>query len=201
MLKLLRRNNAAELQQYLFLHNPTAVLSSPIPDWEPNPGLRWIKNRSNEYFPIHISCWENQLELIKIMTEADPNVLKQRTSKEVVVRKVKNCEFAIDHVSPFLLASAAGNVSVLEFLYEMDAQSLHMKDLANQTALHYACDANENSTIEWLIQKGINLDDQNENGWTAVHFACARGHDSTIKLLKEKGCDINVKDKGTCCQC
>ena len=32
-------------------------------------------------------------------------------------------------MSPFLLASAAGNVSVLEFLYEMDAQSLHMKDL------------------------------------------------------------------------
>ena len=32
-------------------------------------------------------------------------------------------------MSPFLLASAAGNVRVLEFLYEMDAQSLHMKDL------------------------------------------------------------------------
>ena len=32
-------------------------------------------------------------------------------------------------MSPFLCASAAGNVSVLEFLYEMDAQSLHMKDL------------------------------------------------------------------------
>ncbi|XP_062499023.1 putative ankyrin repeat protein RF_0381 [Corticium candelabrum] len=152
----------------------------------------------DEYFPIHFSCWENQLELIKVMAKADPNVLKLTSSREgtdVVVRKVKNCEFAIDHVSPFLLASAAGNVSVLEFLYEMDAQSLHMKDLANQTALHYACMRNNISTVEWLIQKGMTLDDQNKYGWTALHFACSRDDDSTIKLLKEKGCDINVKDE------
>ncbi|XP_062513471.1 uncharacterized protein LOC134189247 [Corticium candelabrum] len=188
MLNLLRRNKAAELQQYLSRHHPTAVLFSPIPSWKPplNPFphfliLYMLNLYVDEYFPIHFSCWENQLELIKVMAKADPNVLKQTSSK--------------DHVSPFLLASAAGNVSVLEFLYEMDAQSLHMKDLANQTALHYACTGYNISTVEWLIQKGMTLDDQNKNGWTALHFACTRDDYLTIKLLKEKGCDINVKDK------
>ncbi|XP_062499033.1 putative ankyrin repeat protein RF_0381 [Corticium candelabrum] len=189
MLNLLRRNKAAELQQFLSRHHPTAVLFLPIPSWTPplNP-LLYIHPRNayvDEYFPIHFSCWENQLELIKVMAKADPNVLKQTSSK--------------DHVSPFLCASAAGNVSVLEFLYEMDAQSLHMKDLANQTALHYACTGYNISTVEWLIQKGMTLDDQNENGQTALHLACRRDDDSAIKLLKEKGCDINVKDKDTSC--
>jgi uncharacterized protein len=46
------------------------------------------------------------------------------------------------------------------------------------------------STAELLINKGSDVNQQDEQGWTPLNFAAGKGDLSLVKLLVEKGADI-----------
>ena len=45
-----------------------------------------------------------------------------------------------------------------------------------------------------LIDKGININMQNSNGWTAIHFASSSGQKHIVEYLINLKADINIKD-------
>ena len=53
--------------------------------------------------------------------------------------------------------------------------------------IHWAADNGEASIVEFLINKGVDINQQDSDGQTGLHYACSVGHESVIKLfLKHK---------------
>ena len=51
--------------------------------------------------------------------------------------------------------------------------------------------------ITFLIEKGANIESQDEHGWTALHFASRDANLEIVRLLLKKGANIEIKnDKG-----
>ena len=49
--------------------------------------------------------------------------------------------------------------------------------------------------VKLLIEKGININAQDDYGWTALMFAAKYGHLDTVKLLIAKGANVNTQNK------
>ena len=50
--------------------------------------------------------------------------------------------------------------------------------------------------MEYLCEKGADIDAKNKNGCTALMWAVWTGHLGCVKCLCEQGADIDAKDKG-----
>ncbi len=64
------------------------------------------------------------------------------------------------------------------------------------TALHIAAEKGHLKLVEFLIERGVDLNWQHElSRLTAFHLAALGGHTEIVKLLAAKGADINLKLK------
>ncbi len=61
-------------------------------------------------------------------------------------------------------------------------------------ALVNAADNGDIKTVEKLLQQGVKVDSQDEEGWTALMAASARGHVAMVRLLLRKGANPHVKN-------
>eukprot|EP00398_MALV-I-01_sp_L67-1_P000152 gene152-967_t len=66
-----------------------------------------------------------------------------------------------------------------------------------QPALHCAAERGYDSTVKFLLSKGVKVNSQDTKGRTSLHIAAARGHDTIIKIIvKNYGLSsLDVKDK------
>lgn len=53
-----------------------------------------------------------------------------------------------------------------------------------------AVKAGDYETAEKLIEKGVDINQQDQQGWTPLNFAAGKGSMSLVKLLVEKGADV-----------
>lgn len=53
-----------------------------------------------------------------------------------------------------------------------------------------AVKAGDYETAERLIEKGVDINQQDQQGWTPLNFAAGKGNMSLVKLLVEKGADV-----------
>lgn len=60
------------------------------------------------------------------------------------------------------------------------------------TPLHLAAYDGHQSSIRILIEKGANINDQDEDGNTALHLATLHKHKEAMILLIEKGADQTI---------
>ena len=60
--------------------------------------------------------------------------------------------------------------------------------------LHYAADAGDVETVDSLLNQGLDINAQDDNGWTALHFAAQMNHANVIELLLSKMADPNLVD-------
>ena len=52
--------------------------------------------------------------------------------------------------------------------------------------LHYACKDGHLTIVEYLIDKGAQIEVVDEENYTPLHYACAKGHLDVIKYLQSK---------------
>lgn len=76
-----------------------------------------------------------------------------------------------------------------------DGVYINEQDKINKfTAIHLASFKKNEEILNFLIEKGADINRQDFYGWTALHWACANEQFDVVKILIEKGADINVKD-------
>jgi ankyrin repeat protein len=63
------------------------------------------------------------------------------------------------------------------------------------TDLHFASEHGHFQNVEFLIEKGAEIDAKDKSEKTALHLASEKGYFEVVKSLVEKEADINAKDK------
>jgi uncharacterized protein len=64
------------------------------------------------------------------------------------------------------------------------------------TALMNAINKNSVSTVQQLIQNGVNVDELDSNGDAPLVIAAYKGYNEIVKLLLEAGADVRAVDPG-----
>jgi ankyrin repeat protein len=62
------------------------------------------------------------------------------------------------------------------------------------TVLHEATYSEKLDIVQYLVEKGANVDAKRDDGWTVLHSAVAYGTLDIIKYLVEQGADVDAKD-------
>lgn len=60
--------------------------------------------------------------------------------------------------------------------------------------LHLVSGYGKLNIVQYLIERGGNLDVVDKDGKTALHYASEKGHLNVVQLLIEKGAAVDTKD-------
>lgn len=63
------------------------------------------------------------------------------------------------------------------------------------TSLHEAAKYGDLEVVEYLVEKGANVNEKDDDGYTPLHVAAKKGYLEIVEYLVEKGAKINEKDK------
>lgn len=94
-----------------------------------------------------------------------------------------------------MLACFGGHLKVALQLYEQGA-SLDTRDNGGSCCLHWAVDGGKPGCIQWLLDKGIEVDVEDECGCSPLmRLASINGNVEVAKILIENGANVNKVDK------
>ena len=88
-----------------------------------------------------------------------------------------------------------GDFYELKYEIENDRSLLFQKDALKRSLLYIAARNGYYDICEFLIKKGININDIQKDGSTPLHVASFYGQDLIVKLLIDYGADITIKNK------
>ena len=167
-------------------------------------------NRGADFLPA--PYWErpNALGLVKALLAhgANPNarIVKEPPPLPLCCR-IPGSRISLVGATPFLLAAAAGDLSILRALAAGGADPLLATE-KNVTPLMVAAGLGrfqdrkegieERSALEAVklaVELGADINAVGENGWTALHAAAYTGADAIVQILADKGAHLDVKDK------
>ena len=109
--------------------------------------------------------------------------------------------------SDIFRAVSKGKLSSVQYLIEkkgIDVNKKAEKDYGDgtiiiiykgDTALHVACQNIHLQIVQYLIEKGSNIEAKDKNDETPLHIACFVGNLSVVQYLIEKGANENAKDE------
>ena len=160
-----------------------------------------------QYVPVAQYMFRpNMPELVKALLEhgANPNAR---------VEKLKNLTLSVSPragmagATPFLLAAATGDVSLMRLLAASGADPV-LATAQNVTPLMVAAgigrlqdrrgeeeDRNALEAVKLALEMGNNVNAVNDNGRTALYGAASSGGNAIARFLVEQGAQVNVKDK------
>ncbi|KAG8225070.1 hypothetical protein J437_LFUL000049 [Ladona fulva] len=133
-----------------------------------------IPSGSDKLSKMFVSGWDDDNEGI----DEEPNP-HENSKKEIL--------WAAEH----------GDLSLVKKLIELEGICLlkeHDKD--GYTPLHRACYNGHEDIVEYLVEKGADLDATTSDGWQPLHSACNWNFARCAKILLEHGANINAKTNG-----
>lgn len=94
-------------------------------------------------------------------------------------------------IAPIIhIASILGTIEQVEKLIEKGA-SINKKTYWGN-ALHQALRFNRPDIALYLINKGVDINAEDTQGFTALIHACSNGYENIVDILLEKGVEVNV---------
>ena len=87
-----------------------------------------------------------------------------------------------------------GDLNSLKLLIEKNKNILYSKDCFNRNLLYLAARNGYFDVTEYLLQKGINIDEVQNSGSTALHGAAFYGQELIVQLLIEHGINTKIKN-------
>ena len=91
-------------------------------------------------------------------------------------------------------AVAKGDVEVVKFLVEHDADINAQDSVLSRSAIHFAAESGSLDCIRFLAEKGANLLDRDSYGATPLHYAARSNRLDVVKFLVDKKIDYTAKD-------
>ena len=88
-----------------------------------------------------------------------------------------------------------GDYNSIKREIESNKKLLNLKDDLNRSLLYLAARNGYFNITEYLLKKGININEVQKVGSTALHGASFYGQEIIVQLLIENGIDIDIKNK------
>ena len=88
-----------------------------------------------------------------------------------------------------------GDLDSLKYNIENNKNLLYIKDGLKRSLLYLSARNGYFDMTEYLIKKGININEVQRDGSTALHGAAYYGQEIVIQLLIENGIDIQIKNR------
>lgn len=79
-------------------------------------------------------------------------------------------------------------------LYDLGSRVADTVDGDNMTPLLWAAGYGQNSTVEFLLERGANVNHKANSGQTALMLAATKGFHHVVKTLINTGADVNALD-------
>ena len=88
-----------------------------------------------------------------------------------------------------------GSISLANVLIQVTTPLKGKVGEKGNSLIHFAAKRGSNDTIDYLLDRGMQIDKKNHYGQTPLHIACENGNVNTIEFLLQNEADINAKDK------
>lgn len=156
---------------------------------------------------LMIAVKRGNKEIIKMLIENGANLDLQNEDKETALMIAT--EYGEKEIAKLLMEKGADvnlqNVSgetaeILEEKYRIMNEEKYMKSLeiigkSEKDLIVNAIENGNEEMLKALIEKGANVNFQDEDGNTALMLAIEREDEKTAKLLIENGADVNLQNK------
>lgn len=91
-----------------------------------------------------------------------------------------------------LLMQAARYGDLVGLEEELPEASVNARNSDGNNALWFACFSNNPKAVQFLIDQGIDIDNQNDNGATALIYSASAGKAEVVELLLDAGADTSL---------
>ncbi len=136
-----------------------------------------LRVNSNLNHPLYWAAMGNQLEIVKYF--------------------IDNRRFQFD-IGVVLYAIQGNSLDVVRYCVEEKKIDINLKDKEGEGYLYHAVRSGHLDTIKYLIQKGIDIDQQNKDKVSPLLYAAMTGNIHNIHIIRylvEKKANITLKDK------
>jgi ankyrin repeat protein len=83
------------------------------------------------------------------------------------------------------------NESIVKILIDKD---VCIENPFNQKLIHWICQYSTPEMIKYIIDKGVDLECVNNDGWKPIHFICQYSTPEMIQYIIDKGVDLECRD-------
>lgn len=149
---------------------------------------------------LHLAAMEEKYQLIKDITEADENrsVDKRdnegKTALDLALNRPESVN-AMKTAEQLILAGAYSEHPLFSYLAPaVQTANYNVLSIDGDAPLHFAAAGNYDGLLQYLLEKGVNVDIRNASGATPFHEAVKRGNISTMRRLIAGRADINAQD-------
>lgn len=97
-----------------------------------------------------------------------------------------------NETTPLMRAAQLGRANIAKALIDGGAD-VNRLNADRNTALWFACFADDLESIDLLINAGCNLDNQNVNGATPLIYAASAGKTDVVRRLLQSGASVGLE--------
>lgn len=94
-------------------------------------------------------------------------------------------------------AAKSGDLASIRMLLVLDATLIEARDKDGSTPLHCAVWKGHQAAVEFMVERGADVNVQNQNdhwGTTPLHAAAHANQAAIAEMLIERGADVNARD-------
>ena len=175
--------------------------------WLLDEGFALESKGNAGYTPFLSAAYGGNLDVLKFLKERNADTRSTSNDGENALHRacfgaghIETIKWLLDEgfaleskgnagYTPFLSAADGGNLDVLKFLKERNADTRSTSN-HGENALHIAClGAGHIETVKWLLDEGFALESKTNAGYTPFLYAAAGGNLDVLKFLKERNAD------------
>ncbi|EHH63847.1 hypothetical protein EGM_16901 [Macaca fascicularis] len=130
------------------------------------------------WLPLHEAAYYGQLGCLKVLQQAYPGTIDQRTLQEETAVYLATCRGHLDCLLSLLQAGAEPDIS----------------NKSRETPLYKACERKNAEAVKILVQHNADTNHRCNRGWTALHESVSRNDLEVMEILVNGGAKVESKN-------
>ncbi|WP_264338859.1 ankyrin repeat domain-containing protein [Wolbachia endosymbiont (group A) of Cheilosia soror] len=166
-------------------------------------GVNIEAKTKDDQTPLHHAVFKDRLDIVRVLSSRGANIEAKTSDGKTpldlaiqgnytdIVGFLKQTELD----KKLLTATENGDLSeVKKFVGQGASVNAIEVGIFGRKPVHIAAEKNYKDIIEFLLSKGVSVDDTSNYGWTPLHYTASKGCLEVAKFLVDKGANINVQN-------